>query len=74
MRPYFVFPHTSSLRFFVGFFFCFYLFRAALTAYGGSQARDQIRGLAAGLRHSQRNTRSESGLQPTPQLKAMPDP
>ena len=36
----------------------FGLFRAIPTAYGGSQARDQIRAIAAGLYHSHSNTRS----------------
>ena len=43
-------------------------------AYGGSQVRGQIGAVAAGLCHSHRNTGSESRLQPTPQLTAMPDP
>ena len=43
-------------------------------ACGGSQARGQIRPIAASLWHSHRNTRSEPCLQPTPQLTAMPDP
>ena len=38
------------------FFFFFPLFRAAGAAYGGSQARGQIR--AAGLHHSHSNTGS----------------
>ena len=42
-------------------------------AYGGSQARGLIRATAAGLTpHS--NDRSETCLQPTPQLRATPDP
>ena len=53
-------------------FFC--LFRAAAAAYGGSQARGQIGAAVAGLCHSHSNARSESHLQPTPQLKATPDP
>ena len=36
----------------------FFLFRAAPTAYGGSQARGQIRATAAGLCHSHRNVGS----------------
>ena len=43
-------------------------------AYGGSQARDQIGAIAAGLRHRHSNARSEPRLQPTPQLMAMLDP
>ena len=46
----------------------FCLFRAAPMAYGSSQARGQIRAVAAGLRHSHSNTGSE------PQLMATPDP
>ena len=59
-----------------GFFFCFCFcfFRAAPMAYGGSQARDQIGAIAAGLRHRHSNARSEPRLQPTPQLMAMLDP
>ena len=43
-------------------------------AYGGSQARCLIRAIAAGLRQSHGNARSEPCLQPTPQLMAAPDP
>ena len=58
------------------FFFVrsFLLFRAALTAYGGSQARGQIRAVAAGLHHSHSNSGSKPHLQPTPQLMAALDP
>ena len=52
----------------LGFFFSFFLSRAIPEAYGGSQARGQIRATAAGLCHSHRNARSEPYLQPTPQL------
>ena len=48
-------------------------FRASPEAFGGSQARDQIRATAASLHHSH-NIRSEPSLRPTPQLMAMPDP
>ena len=54
------------------FFFC--LFRVTPTANEGSQARDLIEAVAAGLRHSRSNARSEPRLQPTPQLTATPDP
>ena len=48
---------------FVLFYFYFYLlFRAAPAAYGGSQARGQIRAIAAGLHHSHSNARSERRL------------
>ena len=53
------------------FFVCF--FRAAPAAYGGSQAKGQIRAVAAGLHHSHSNADSKPCLQPTPQLKATPD-
>ena len=43
--------YDSSLFFFF-FFFFFLLFRAALRAHGSSQARGQIRAVAAGLHHS----------------------
>ena len=42
--------------------------------YESSQARGQIGATAASLHHSHSNTRSEPHLQPTPQLKATPDP
>ena len=45
----------------------FLLFRAAPVAYGGSQARGQIRAAAAGLHHSHSNMGSEPRLQPTAQ-------
>ena len=41
--------------------------------YGGSQARGQIRAIAADLRQSHSKAGSELHLQPTPQLTAMPD-
>ena len=45
------------------FFFVFFPFLGPLpTAYGGSQARGLIRAEAAGLLHSQSNTRSEPHL------------
>ena len=42
--------------------------------YGSSQARGQIRALAAGLHHSHSNAESEPHLRSTPQLTATPDP
>ena len=51
----------------------FLFFRAALVAYGGSQARGRTGATAAGLHHSHSNAGSELCLRPTPQLKAMPD-
>ena len=56
--------------------FCLFvlLFRAALEASGGSQARDPVRAVDAGLCQSYSNARSEPHLQPTPQLTATLDP
>ena len=52
------------------FFFFFGLFRAVPSACGGSQARGRVRAVAAGLRHSHSNARSEPRLRPTPYLMA----
>ena len=52
------------------FTYLFVFFRAALAAYGGSQARDQIRAVVAGHHHSHNNVGSELRLRPTPQLMA----
>ena len=65
--------YYSSVLIVVWYLFI-YLFRAAPVAYGGSQARGQIRSLAAGLRHSHSNSVSGPRLRPTPQLTATPDP
>ena len=55
--------------------FSFFLsFMATTTAHGSSQARGQIRAVAAGLHHSHSNARSKPHLRPTPQLTATPDP
>ena len=43
-------------------------------AYGGSQARGLIGAVAASLHQSHSNAGSKPSLQPTPQLRAMPDP
>ena len=48
----------------------FFLFRATPEACGRSQARDLIGAVAAGLRQSHSNTRSEAHLWPKPQLTA----
>ena len=48
--------------------FFLWLFRAALVAYGGSQARGGIGAVAAGLQHNHGNLGSEPRLRPTPQL------
>ena len=61
--------HSSCL-----FCFCFGLFRATPTAYGGSQARGRIRAVAAGLHHSLSNARSQLHLRPTSQFTAVLDP
>ena len=54
----------------------FFLFRAALTEYGRSQAKGQIGAAAAGLyqSHSHSNLGSKPHVRPTPQLAAMTDP
>ena len=57
----------------VSFFCLFAISWAALTAYGGSQARGRIGAIAASLRQSHSNAGSEPGLRPTPQLTATPD-
>ena len=44
------------------FFMYFLLFRAALVAYGGSQATGRIRATAASLDHSQSNAGSKPHL------------
>ena len=54
--------------------FFFFLFRATYGAYGSSQARGWITAAAAGLHHSNSNTRSEPCLQPTPGITATSDP
>ena len=54
------------------FFLSFVFSRATPTAYGGSQARGLIRGVAAGLLQSYSNAGSELCLRPTPQLMATP--
>ena len=47
-------------------FYFFVCFRATPAAYGGSQARGQIRARAAGLHHSHSNAGSKLCLQPIP--------
>ena len=52
----------------LGFIFLFFcLFRAATTAYGGSQARGLIGATAASLHHSHSNFKSKPCLKPTAQ-------
>ena len=55
-----VFPSYLHLFIVVVVLFC--LFRAALAAIGGSQARGRIEAIAASLHHSHSNTRSEQHL------------
>ena len=43
-------------------------------AYGGAQARGPIGATVASLHYSHSNAGSQLCLQPSPQLKAMPDP
>ena len=52
----------------------FFFFKAAPKAYGGSQARGQIRAVTASLHHGHSNPRSKLCLPPTPQLMAAQDP
>ena len=56
------------------FFGLFAISWAAPSAYGGSQARDPIGAVAAGLGKSHSNAGSRPHLQPTPQLTATLDP
>ena len=51
-----------------------YFFSAALMAFGSTQGRGGIRATAAGLCHSDSNTRSKLHLWPIPQLMATLDP
>ena len=76
MECYNTVPFLDLLKFFIliFFFFFFGLFRAIPMAYESSQARGQVRAVAAGLRHSHSNMGSKPHLQPTPQLTAVPDP
>ena len=62
----------STFYYLLYFIFC--LLRAALAAYGGSQARGPIGAVAAGLCHSHSNSGPEPCGRPTTQLRAMPDP
>ena len=48
----------ASCCFIFLFYFIFCLLKAAPAAYGGSQARGQIKAVAAGLHHSHSNARS----------------
>ena len=69
--------HQETPKYFKEVFvclFCFCLFRAALTAYGSSQARGRIGSTAASLHHSHSQATAEQRLWPMPQLRAMRDP
>ena len=59
---------------YICFFFSFLLFRAKLSAYGGSQTRGQIIATADGLCHRHINAGSKPPLQPTPQPMVTLDP
>ena len=67
--PSFSHHHLSPTLIKLNFFF----FRAALAAYGSSQASGRILTVAVGLHHSHNNEGSEPGLLPVPQLVATPD-
>ena len=64
----------SNIIIIIFFFGLFAFSRATPTAYEDSQARGLIRAVAASHSHSHSNAGSQSCLQPTPQLTAMPDP
>ena len=71
--------HTLSLNLtpncsVASLFFFFFLLMTAPVAYESSQARGQIRAVAAGLCHSYSNTGSEPPLRPVRQLAATVDP
>ena len=75
IQVYYMHRNTLEEHNYSFFCFCFFgLFRAVLTAYGGSQAMGLIGAVTTGLRRSYSNARSEPCLRPTPQLTAMPDP
>ena len=63
---------SQGLKFNSAFFF--WLFRAALAAYEGFQARGRIGAAAVGLHHRQSNAGSELRLRPTLQRTATLDP
>ena len=56
------------------YIYIFCLFRAALAAHGGSQARGRIEAVAASLHHSHTNSGSELCLRIALQLMAMLGP
>ena len=68
-------PKSTCIYLFIhSFIHSFIYFRAIPTAYVSSQARGRMGAAAASLHHSHSNKGSKPGLQPTPQLTAMPDP
>ena len=72
-----MFENTEGKLIFLRVFYFFYFFvfsRAALVAYGGSQAKGLIGAVAASLQNSHSNVGSKPPLQATPQLKTTPDP
>ena len=69
-----VFLCTSNKQLENIYIYIFCLFRAAPTAYGGSQVRGWIGAVTAGLCHSHSNAGSKLHLQLIPQLTAMSDP
>ena len=50
------------------YIYIFCIFRAAIVAYGGSQATGPIKAVAASQHHSHSNKGSELRLWPTPRL------
>ena len=69
LMSYQAYSSTGIFLFFFIFLF-FLLFRAALAAYGRSQARGRIRAAAADLRYSHSNMGSNPHLRLTPWLMA----
>ena len=62
---------SLSPQFYPHFYlFIYWLFRATATVYRSSQARGQIRAIAASLLHSHSNLGFKPCLQPIPQLMA----
>ena len=59
---------------FFSFFYVFFFFKAISVACRSSQASGQIRTAPVDLHHSHSKAGFELCLQPTPQLKVMPDP
>ena len=68
------FSSPEFIYFLFIFIFIFLVFLPFPVAYGGSQARNPNRAVAAGLCQSHSNVGSEPHLRPTPQLTAMLDP